>query len=404
MAGVYEGVDAYGRDIFEGQVQDSKGNWVPAVKTGMGQLIDQSRPAEGIEWRLDGTPSNYANWSVVSPPTMEESAVIRSTEPELAGQTFLPNAGPGYKYGTGMDIGLPDIAPNAKQMPPVGDEGLDANGRPIWGGFVQDNSGAWIVPGTGGAPDWTLPDIGVNIPTSGPGYKTGTGMDFTLSDIAPNGPFESANNPNTVGGQVYEDGTLDSGGRPIWGGYVQNDNGIWVAPGSAGALHGDTPTWQLGDAGFGSLTESANNPNTVGGAPSASDLNGFSSTGSGGIDALGRPIWGGYVQAEDGSWVTPAEGGGYDAGDMGDAATTQGHTDYMNAARAAAAKEAEYQSRVRAEREAIDASIAWAAAQANSWNPQYNGQVNFNNNVFAQNPTNIYDRWASGQSTQYQPY
>lgn len=96
--------------------------------------------------------------------------------------------------------------------------------------------------------------------------------------------------------------------------------------------------------------------------------------------------------------------GGYDPGDMGDAATTQGHTDYMNAARAAAQREAEYQARVQAERDAIDASIAAARAQANAWNPQYNLQTNFNRNVAALNPTNAYDRWASLQSTQYQPY
>ena len=96
--------------------------------------------------------------------------------------------------------------------------------------------------------------------------------------------------------------------------------------------------------------------------------------------------------------------GGYDPGDMGDAATTQGHTDYMNAVRAQQQQDAEYQARVQAERDAIDASIRAAAAQSNAWNPQYNLQTNFNQNVAGLNPTNIYDKWASGQSTQYQPY
>jgi hypothetical protein len=96
--------------------------------------------------------------------------------------------------------------------------------------------------------------------------------------------------------------------------------------------------------------------------------------------------------------------GGYDPGDMGDAATTQGHTDYMNAVRAAAAKEAAYQDRVRAEREAVDASIAANAATNNARNPMYDQQANFNQGLIAQNPTSVFDRWASFQSPQYQYY
>ncbi len=96
--------------------------------------------------------------------------------------------------------------------------------------------------------------------------------------------------------------------------------------------------------------------------------------------------------------------GGYDPGDRGDAAPPQGHTDTMTAARAAAQREAEYQERVRAEREAIDASIAAARAQANASNPQYNLQTNFNRNVAGLNPTSAYDTWAQLQSPFPQTY
>ena len=91
--------------------------------------------------------------------------------------------------------------------------------------------------------------------------------------------------------------------------------------------------------------------------------------------------------------------GGYDPGDMGDVATTQGHTDYMSKARAMyAAKQRE------AQQQAAAAEAARQAFYTYQQQVQQQQQPQFNQNVVGLNPTNIFDTWAAGQSTQYQPY
>jgi hypothetical protein len=95
-------------------------------------------------------------------------------------------------------------------------------------------------------------------------------------------------------------------------------------------------------------------------------------------------IW--YV-TDDQLWGAPEGWGGgggggdgaFSPGDSGDAITNQ-HHEYMNAARAAAAKEAQYQAGVQAQRASTDASIAQNYATSNSYNPQYNGQQAFDDN------------------------
>ncbi len=91
--------------------------------------------------------------------------------------------------------------------------------------------------------------------------------------------------------------------------------------------------------------------------------------------------------------------GGYDPGDMGDAATTQGHTDYMNSARAM------YAQTVReAQERAAAAEAERQQFYAYQRLIQLQQQQQFNQNITKQNPTSIFDTWAAGQSTQYQPY
>ena len=105
-------------------------------------------------------------------------------------------------------------------------EGVDAQGRPIWGGYVQDQSGNWVRPDTGG------------------------GAQASTQNIGPEG--------------------VDGQGRPIWGGYVQDQSGNWVEP--SGNTKREGPA------------------------------------GSQGLDAMGRPIWGGYVQDQSGAWINPQKG------------------------------------------------------------------------------------------------
>jgi hypothetical protein len=106
-----------------------------------------------------------------------------------------------------------------------------------------------------------------------------------------------------------------------------------------------------------------------------------------------------WYATDDELWGAPE---GWEGG--GDWATQQGHTDYMNAARAAKAKEAQYQAGVQAQRAETDASIAQNYATSNSYNPQYNQQGAFNQNVANQNNAApgyaAYDPY----STQYQSY
>jgi len=236
MAGVYEGVDRYGRDIWEGQVQDSNGNWVPAVRTGISKLIDQSRPAEGIEWQLDDFLPSTAS-PFINRPTMEESAGTRSTPPEywpgsrVPGQTF-------------------DNMPEPSLLSPDPIVGGDVSG------WVQGPNGQWYRSDPTTAPAWGLGDPGFGQP-SARGTEGYQAMDMSLGGVTPL-PVESANNPNNVGGdprrlQEEDRRWAEENRRSIEEGYgeIPRTSSSWgggqVLPMDAG---GPTPDWGLGDTGF----------------------------------------------------------------------------------------------------------------------------------------------------------
>lgn len=220
------------------------------------------------------------------------------------------------------------------------------------------------------------------------------GMDFGRPDIVPGGwtnPEEQnlrINDPgNTalqLGGKYYRQ--IDPGGIAQFG--LNTSTGMLNDPG-----------WTNPEEMFLRNYDADNSAFNLGGPyyrePSgyvpASTLNGFSTSG------VSSP---GYQTTMP---AAAEQVGGFSPGDMGDAITNQ-QTEYMNAARAAAAQEAAYQQRVQSERAAVDASIAANAAQSNAGNPQYNLQNNFNQNVAGlNNPVPGISNY-SQFSTQYQQY
>jgi hypothetical protein len=171
------------------------------------------------------------------------------------------------------------VAPG--QAGAFGDNAVDAYGRQVWKGLVQDDHGNWVTPSSAGALDTGSFDV--NGRQVWHGYVQGNDGGWYL--------------PGTAG--AYAAGALDSGGRTIYDGYVQDDAGTWVRPGTAGVLQvkgGDnTGIGYVYDPGTGTYVE-----NTGGVRPTYAP---------GAVDALGREIFGGYVQDSNGLWIDPATSG-----------------------------------------------------------------------------------------------
>lgn len=340
-----DGVDRYGRVIWNGYVQNDTGQWVPPDHAG-------------------ALANNAADWS----------------GRQVWNGYVLGDDGSWVLPGTGgeMDTGM-----------------FDAYGRQVWSGYVQGDDSAWYRPGAAGAFAEGAVDSGGRTiyngyvqDDAGAWVRPGTAGPLMQVDPAPPGP-------------VLPDGSVDGLGRTIYGGYVKNDQGIWVPP----APGGHTP--DLEGPGVPTFTESANNPNNVGGTiqtPSASTLNGFDTPGTGYITNTSFATPGMTMTMPEGGEQTSGIGtslfypysGSAEASAALTANTTATANASLEATRIANAKSAADNLAAQQASEAEAARIAAAAAAA--------GQTNVNTNIANLNPTDIFNTWNSGQSTQWQPY